>query len=384
MSTAHITIEEAHSLSRDGVRERKLERDVPHSESGNTEPRPPRKSRKALWIGLLLLLCAGVGIGGYLRYASRFEKTDNAFVEADVHPISTRVAGNVQEVLVNDNEAVTQGQLLARLDRRDFEIKLQSARVDLQQAEAQIPLADSALVQARAQQREAASQLNSSNAQLEKARLDFQRAEQLFHGRDKVIAKQEFDAARAALDAAQGGHDAALAKRDAATAGVQTSEANRAVVLVQKLHAETALADASLQLSYTELTAPVAGRVGKKTVEAGQRVQPGQALMAVVANEDWVVANFKENQLARIRPGQPVDITIDAIADHHFRGRIESFAPGTGAKFALLPPDYATGNFTKIVQRVPVKILFNLDDLKGFEARIAPGLSAIATVHLEE
>jgi membrane fusion protein (multidrug efflux system) len=156
------------------------------------------------------------------------------------------------------------------------------------------------------------------------------------------------------------------------------------VAQAQRRTAEVGLADAELQLSYTTVSAPVAGTLGRKSVEAGQRVQPGQALLAVVADQKWVVANFKETQLASMKVGQNVSIRIDALPSRAFRGYVESFSPASGAQFALLPPDNATGNFTKIVQRVPVKIVFDPEDIKGFESRIVPGLSTVVSVQLRE
>ncbi len=149
-------------------------------------------------------------------------------------------------------------------------------------------------------------------------------------------------------------------------------------------HAQAAVSDAELQLSYTTVRAPAAGTVGKRTLQVGQQIQPGQALLAVVSPDHWLVANFKENQLATMKAGQPVEIKIDAIKGQRFEGRVESFAPGTGAKFSLLPPDNATGNFTKIVQRVPVKITFDHNaNTEANHDRITPGLSAIATVKVK-
>jgi len=136
------------------------------------------------------------------------------------------------------------------------------------------------------------------------------------------------------------------------------------------------------QLSYTKLTAPVTGKVGHRTVELGQQIERGQALMSVVSDEKWVVANFKETQLGRMRPGQKVDIKIDAFPKAHFHGVIDSISPASGAQFALLPPDNASGNFTKVVQRLPVKIVFDKESIKGYENLIAPGMSVIPEVHV--
>lgn len=147
--------------------------------------------------------------------------------------------------------------------------------------------------------------------------------------------------------------------------------------------AQVALKDAQLQLSYTNITAPTTGRIGRKSVEIGQRVQAGQPLMAIVNNDYWVVANFKETQLEQMQPGQPVEIKLDAYPHHPFIGRVDSISPASGATFALLPPDNATGNFTKVVQRIPVKVVFDYKSIQGYESRITPGMSAEVSVEVK-
>ena len=354
------------------------------------EIQPPRpdvtKSRnwKLLTLAVLGAITVSTGSGLYLQHAAKFEETENAFVEADVHPISTRIAGDVIEVLVDDNETVAKGQPLLRLDPRDGEVNLQSAKAALAQAGAQVAQTEAALTQAQAALRQAEAQITANAAQLEKARLDFGRAESLHGSAGKAISQQDFDSARAAFEVAKSSASSVAAARDAAAAFVLTAEANVTAAKAGRDHAQAQVEAAALQLSYTTLLAPSAGRIAKKTVETGQHVQPGQALMAVVSQEQWIVANFKENQLSHMRPNQEVEVTIDAIRGHAFKGHVESFAPGTGAKFTLLPPDNATGNFTKIVQRVPVKILLDPSELKAHAGRIAPGLSAIATVRVKE
>lgn len=358
------------------------------SSRGSVEPRldavPRKRRRLRILLGLASGLVAAAAIGGYVRYTSAFEETDNAFVEAHVHPISSRVSGDVVEVLVDDNVLVKRGQVLVRLDRRDFAVKSQGARAAMEQAAAEVTRAEAGVAQARAALTRAEAQVRATDAQLLKARLDFERGDRLYQGERKVISKQEFDAMKASFDLAGGNHDAAIAGCTSAAAEVHTAEANLAAAKARHDQARAEWNNAELQLSYTEIVAPSDGRIGKKTTEAGQHLQPGQALMAVVDTESWVVANFKENQLAQIKPGQPVEVAIDAIGSRHFRGRVDSFSPGTGAKFALLPPDNATGNFTKIVQRVPVKIVLDADSIAGFEDRIAPGLSALAKIRVHD
>jgi membrane fusion protein (multidrug efflux system) len=180
--------------------------------------------------------------------------------------------------------------------------------------------------------------------------------------------------ARAQLVEAQG--KALFARAAGTETNVHRRQHEAAVAAIAQ--AESALEDAKLQFSYTEVRSPVAGRVGRKGVEAGQRLQPGQPLLAIVEDDFWVVANYKETQLTHMQPGQPVEITIDSFPEHTFRGHVDSMSPGTGAQFALLPPDNATGNFTKIVQRVPVKIHFERESIRGYESFIVPGMSVVA------
>jgi membrane fusion protein (multidrug efflux system) len=272
----------------------------------------------------------------YWLHARNFESTDDAYTTTHVHDISARVAGTVETVNVDDNQFVKGNQVLVILDQRDFKVAADESRAQVLQKRA---TADQAK----------ANQIH--------AQQDYDRFTKL--GTEKVVSKQDVDNATAALKTANGA-------MGAATADLTTAEA--------------ALANAELQLSYTKIVAPTDGLIAKKTVETGARIQPGQALMAVVEQNVWVLGNFKETQLARMRVGQHVEVKIDAIADHIFSAHIDSLQSGTGSTFALLPPDNATGNFTKIVQRVPVKIVF--DNVGKYRNRVVPGLSCEPKVDL--
>jgi membrane fusion protein, multidrug efflux system len=296
--------------------------------------------------------------------------TDNAYVAAHIHQVSSRVAGTVSEVLVEENQVVEAGQVLARLDARDFEVKRQQALAQVAQAEAHLQQAEAQAAQARAE-------VSREQAQATKAQQDLERAKALSQGAHGAISKQEFDAAQAAADAAQ----AAL---KVAGSGLQSAEAATAAARAQQQVAQANLKDADLQLSYTEIRAPAAGRIGRKNLETGNRVQPGQALLALVQPDVWVEANFKETQLARLRPGQPVRLRVDAVPGRVFAGHVESLAPASGSQFALLPPDNATGNFIKIVQRVPVKITLDSQAAGDCEGRILPGMSTVVEVKVRE
>jgi membrane fusion protein (multidrug efflux system) len=271
-------------------------------------------------------------------------------------------------VRVDDNEVVRQGQPLVLLDPTNYNLALEKARAQLTQAEAQVTQARAGVAQ-----KEAAAQRSAAN--LEKAQSDYQRATSLYQKDVKAVSQADVDNATAALHSMQS--ENAASKADTAAAQAQLSVAEAGVATA---HAN--LHDAQLQLSYTHIVAPVHGRVGKKNVESGQRIQPGQALMAVVEPDVWVLANLKETQLAKVKIGQKVTIEIDAVPDKDFIGHVDSFQPGSGATFALLPPDNATGNFTKIVQRIPVKIVFDPDSIRGYENRVVPGLSCEPKIDL--
>jgi membrane fusion protein, multidrug efflux system len=294
--------------------------------------------------------------------------TTDAYVTGHDHPISARVIGTVIDVRVDDNQHVQAGQVLVVLDPADYEVQAQLANAQIAQAKAQLAAAVAQAAQAQAQ-------ITGTQATYDRAQSDFTRADELIGQTPRGISRQEYDAARATRDATSAAHDSAKAQlaaadaaEDIARAQIETGQAN--------------LRNADLALSYTKIVAPVSGYVGRKTVEVGARVNAGQTLLFVVSDDIWVVANYKETQLAGIAPHAPVDIWIDALKGHQLAGYVDSIAPGTGQEFALLPPDNATGNFTKVVQRVPVKIRFDPSELQEFRDRLVPGLSVETRVKL--
>nr|WP_322658643.1 HlyD family secretion protein [Dendronalium sp. ChiSLP03b]MDZ8204895.1 HlyD family secretion protein [Dendronalium sp. ChiSLP03b] len=303
---------------------------------------------------------------------------------------------------------------------------ISTAQAAVREAQAGIPAAQAAVREAQAGIPAAQAQVAQANANLQKAQADYNRYNQLYQ--QGAIARQQLDTAKAAYDVAtaqknaaiqgveqaqaqlasarvgvakaqsilaqaQEGVTSAQAKLAAsrgglqqATAGGQDTTAKRSQYEAAKAaiaQAEASLKDAQLQLSYTNITAPSAGRVGNKNVEVGNRVQAGTPLMAIVDDQKWVVANFKETQLENMKPGEPVEIKLDAFPHHTFSGHVDSISPASGAQFALLPPDNATGNFTKIVQRIPVKIVLDQKSIQGYESRITPGMSAEVAVEVK-
>ncbi|MDQ2097579.1 MAG: efflux RND transporter periplasmic adaptor subunit [Tychonema bourrellyi B0820] len=495
-----------------------------------TAATPKKKSKKPMIFALLGVGAIAAGGFGYhyWQYASIHQETENATVAGHIYQISSRVNGTVGEVMVKDNQQVKPGQLLIKLDPRDYQVKVQQAQAALEnarrqaeaaeanislasqtsqgkttqaqgdisganaaistaqaalreaqqgvpaaeatvaeaqagvpaaeakvtQAQAGIPQAEAKVTEAEAGIAQAQAQLAQAQATLVKTQADYKRYEGL--QTEGAIARQQLDSAKAAYDvavgqttAAQQGIAQARARLAQATEGVTAAQATvaqaqegvkqaqaqvaRAQVGIASAQAKVAVAqegittaqaklatskgglqqaeatgeqtkvsrsqydaakaaiaqsqasvkDAQLQLSYANITAPAAGQIGRKSVEVGQRVQSGTPLMAIVSNDLWVVANFKETQLANIKPGQKVEIKLDAFGGRKFEGRVDSFSPASGAQFSLLPPDNATGNFTKVVQRIPVKVVFDAESVKGYESRIAPGMSATVNVELK-
>jgi membrane fusion protein (multidrug efflux system) len=342
--------------------------------------RPSRQAikRAALALALSLGVAAAADFGyGYLTTGQYLETTDDAYVKADSTIISPKVSGYIAEVLVGDNEPVKAGQWLARIDDRDFKTALDQARADVaaseaavRNLEAQIEL-QQPIIQQQAAEVDAA-EANLKFAQEERARYD----DLMKSGSGTVQRAQQTDAAlrekTAQLQRGKSGLDAANRK-------VEVLATDRAKAVAQLDHARAVEQQMALNLSYTRITAPVEGTVGARSLRVGQFVQAGTQLMAVVPLEAvYVVANFKETQLTHVRNGQPVEIRIDSFNSTRLRGHVDSLSPASGLEFALLPPDNATGNFTKIVQRVPVKIVLDDQSLKGL---LRPGMSAEPTVN---
>ncbi|WP_309739271.1 HlyD family secretion protein [Chamaesiphon sp. OTE_20_metabat_361] len=438
-------------------------------------PPAPKKKKP------IALILAGLGVGAiaasisgyrYLQFASSHQTTDNATVAGHIHQISSKIGGTVTNVLVTDNQQVQPGQLLVKLDPKDYENKVQQAQAALEAARKQasaaqanielasqtttgktsqakgdvstaqagiataqavvreaqsgIPAAQAAVTEAQAGIPLAQAQVAQADANLQKTQTDYNRYNTLY--RQGAVASQQLDTARAAyavaqaqktsalqgvqqaqarlasakvgvakaqsqLAQAQEGITSAQAKLAASRGGLQQATASGQQTAVSRsqyaaaqsaiAQSQAALKDAQLQLSYINITSATAGRIGRKNVEVGNRIQAGSPLMAVVDNDYWVVANFKETQLDKMKPKQVVEVKLDAFPSHPFKGYVDSVAPASGAQFSLLPPDNATGNFTKIVQRIPVKISLDSQSIKGYETRITPGMSAEVSVEIQ-
>ncbi|PYO76954.1 MAG: HlyD family secretion protein [Gemmatimonadetes bacterium] len=350
------------------------------SETEKTSSRKKFVLPIAIVAGLLVLLW----VFQKVSYGRSHQSTDNAQVDGHIVPVLAKVGGYVKTVNVSENDRVNAGQLLVQLDDADYVVRLQQAQADLAAAEATAGGGGysgqaEAQVQSAAGQRAALdAQIGAARANANKADADLARARELVA--KQIISKQQLDAAQASADVAHA--NLIAAERQAAAAGgtVNTAEAGVRVANARTLAARAMAANAQLQLDYTRITAPASGEVSRKQVEVGQLVAPGQPLLSIVADTGvWVTANFKETQLSKIRVGQPVEFEIDAYGGCVAEGKVASVSGATGAKFALLPPDNATGNFTKVVQRVPVRIAVTKPC--GGNRPLRPGLSA--NVHVD-
>jgi membrane fusion protein (multidrug efflux system) len=351
-----------------------------------TPPVPSAKkpNRRVLFIVGLIAVAALIA-GARMWWRSTFYvDTENAYLTGHVHPVASRVAGVITKVLVQDNQLVAEGQVLAELDPADQRLRIEQIEAQIASAQQQIAQADAQVAQAKAQTGAARAQIAQAQATAQRARQDAARFGQLYTAQMKAVSKAELDAANAAQSATAADVNARSESLAAANAQVGAAQAARDVLRSQIKVLQVQLRDAQQQFGYNRIVAPATGRLGKRAMEIGARIQPGQQLAAVVQEDVWVTANFKETQLGRLRAGQTAEVTVDALDDRVLHGRIDSFSPASGAQFSLLPADNATGNFTKIVQRVPVKITLAQDDLKALRGRLVPGMSANVEINLHD
>jgi membrane fusion protein (multidrug efflux system) len=324
--------------------------------SENNNRKPKRFGRRGVILLALGALILAAATYWYISNAG-YEATDDAAVEAHVIQVSPKISAHVKAVHFDDNYQVKRGDLLVELDPRDNEVALASAVANL--ASAQSKLTESAAQQnvAQAALGQVRADLASAQATADNAESDFHRNEQLY--KTHVIDRREYDASVSQAKSAAANVEGASKRVASQEAQVRLASAQYVTASAEEKRAKTQVQQAELQLSYTKIFAPLDGRVTKKSVEPGNYVQPGQTLFSLVPPNVWVVANFKETQLKKMKVGQLVSVRVDAIPGRDFKAHVESFQVGTGGRFTLLPPENATGNFVKVVQRLPVKIVFD-------------------------
>jgi len=357
----------------------------PDEAAPEEEAEPPKKKRSLLLVGLLIAAGAVAG-GGYLYFSTRdLQSTDDAYTDGRAVTIAPQVSGLVVSLDVNDNQFVHKGEALIHIDPRQYIQERDSAQGTLDLAKAQLAGlklgAEIARKNFPAQLDQAKAQLASAQAAEARAEADYQRQRSL---PKLATTQQEVDAATAALRQAQA--QVALAQAQVAVAEPAPQRIGQADTEVSQLkgqveQAQAKLDQANLNLEWTVVRAPQDGWITKRNVEVGNYVTPGQQIFSIVSPEVWVTANFKETQLDRIRPGQPVDIVVDAYPNLKLKGHVDSIQLGSGSKFTAFPPENATGNFIKIVQRVPVKIM--IDSGLDPALPLPLGISAVPTVKLK-
>jgi membrane fusion protein (multidrug efflux system) len=346
------------------------------------EPARRRVPLPLILFGVIALAAATFGVSRY-RFARTHVTTDNAQVDGHITPIAPKVQAFVSRVLVEDNQKVRAGDTLLVLDERDLRVRVAQAEADLRSAQAEAGstarggAATAALAAARSNAGGAESAVAAAEAAVRKTSADLTRYRTL--AAQKVISAQQLDQAQWAYDNARAALDAAAKQAAAGGSMVQGAESEVAAASARMAAARSALETAQLQLGYAIVTAPASGIVAKRAVEVGALVQPGQQVMALVPDSGvWVTANLKETQVERVHVGASVAIEVDAYPGVVFHGTVESLSPATGARFALLPPDNATGNFTKVVQRVPVRI--RVEPGQNPSQPLRPGMSASVTI----
>jgi membrane fusion protein (multidrug efflux system) len=378
--------------------------DEPQS-PGGTPPKPNggdtalSAKKRSVWkrpptIVFGTVVLAAVFIWGLGLVAKSFshESTDDAFLAANIVSIAPRISGQVKEVFVQDNQLVKKGDPLVQIDPRDFDTALTQKKAALVAADSNTnvilstyKMLEVQVTAAEATAKQSEAQAGADQATADKALADMKRAEDL--SQRTVISPQEYDSANATARASTNTAAASLAKAasdkakvDEAQAELEAGRAGFERAIAQANEAGVDVDLAALSLSYTRISAPMDGRITRKAVEVGDYLQVGQQLMAIVPDNIWVVANFKETQLTKIRTNQPVEISVDSVHGRTFAGHVQSIQAGSGAAFSLLPPENAVGNYVKVVQRVPVKITFDNPVEAGHV--LGPGMSVDPSVQV--
>ncbi len=343
---------------------------VPAEETIAAAETPRKSGRSVIKRGVLIAaLLAGATFAAEYGYhywmVGRFiESTDDAYVKADYTTIAPKVSGYIKDVLVNDNDTVKAGQVVARIDDRDYQAALDQAKADLKAAEATIANIDAQLALQQSVIEQAKATIVASQASLKFAEADNDRFQNLIQSGASTTQRAQQSTSARDQAAAQVQRDQAALVAEQKRVGVLQSQHEQATA--QRDRSAAAARQAALNVSYTQIVAAVDGTVGARSIRVGQFVTSGTQLMAVVPlHAVYVVANFKETQLTNVRPGQPVEIKVDSFPDAAIKGHVDSVSPASGLEFSLLPPDNATGNFTKIVQRIPVKIVIDDQALSG-------------------
>jgi membrane fusion protein (multidrug efflux system) len=378
-SDTRRSVDRADRPSDEGEHAPESEQEKRDGEESKERPTQPVYKRLKVIVPLTIVLIIAAVVGVlYWLHARHFESTDDAFIDGRITQINPKVAGYVTSLLVDDNQPVTAGDLLLEIDPRDFEAALKQARAALDQARDQVKQAEAQIVLAEATEKSAEADVKSAEAVAGNAQQILDRAEAAERAVAGSVSAQEIDQDRANVRSSTAALNSARDKVVEAKARTAATRSDLATAQAKVREDEAAVHAAELNLSYTKIVAPVTGRVTHRAVEKGDYLEAGQALFALVQPHFWVTANFKETQLTHMKVGQPVIVRVDAYPGYDLKAHIDSFQRGTGAQFSLLPPENATGNYVKVVQRVPVKIEF--DEPPPRDIVLGPGMSVVPRV----
>jgi len=339
----------------------------------------PLHKKKRIFIPIILII-AGIITGVYYYlHAMNYVSTDDAFVEAHQIQVSPKISGNVIKVYIDDNQKVKKGDVLAEIEPVDYKVKQEQTSSAVDVAKAQKEAAENQIAQSEKLLEQINADILAAKSDLTFAEGNFGRYTKLYNL--KTASRQDYDKAQNSYESAQSKLQSLNKKAAAANEqiAVSTSQSKAASAQIKQLQANDK--QAKLNLSYTKIYAPVAGTVAVKSVEEGVYIQTGQPLCAIVSPERWIVANFKETQIAKMKIGQPVGIKIDTYPNKIFKGKVDSFQSATGASTSLFPPENAVGSYVKVVQRIPVKIIFTEEITENYN--IFPGMSAIPEVKIK-
>ena len=339
--------------------------------------RPEYKKKRVFVPTIISVLLVIFGIVAAI-HSTYYQSTDDAFVEGRLVSIAPRVSGPIVKLFVNDNQIVKKGQLLLEIDPNDYEVKLEQTEAKLAEAKAQLQSSEQQVEQGNSTLNQSYQDITATKSQLDFAQNDYKRYHDMF--KSGITSKQDYDSSTTHLTVANSSHKSAKDKSKALKSALESSKDNVKVQQADIKRLEAEVDQAKLDLSYTKIYAPQSGMVASRSIEQGNYVQVGQPLMAVVQSQIWVVANFKEIQLTHMKKGQPVSIKIDTYPGKRFKGEVDSIQRETGAKSSLFPPENAVGSYVKIVQRIPVKIVFK-EDISKYN--IVPGMSVTPKVKVK-
>lgn len=341
------------------------------------ENKHKHKVKKRIIVPIITFAILALGGIYALLHAHYYQSTDDAFVEGHIVSIAPRVSGPVVKLLIKDNQEVKKGDLLLEIDPNDYIVALKQKEAKLLEARAMLNASHKNILENTSVSNKTTKDISSVKSRLDYAKRTYDRDLKL--SKDGIVSREELDKSKTAYTSLNANYLAEQEKKRAADLAIQSSIAKKEEIEAQIKRLESEIEEAKLNLSYTKIYAPQDGKISARTVEEGNYVQVAQQLMSIVSDEVWVVANYKETQLEQVREGQDVIIKIDTYPKKRFKGKVDSLQRATGAKSSLFPPENAVGSYVKIVQRIPVKIIFT-EDISNYN--IAPGMSVVPKIKI--